>query len=378
MPSTQIFPLGKIATSDDVVDRREFIQETKLRLLNGNSVMLSGPRRTGKSSVSYEIIRQLQLEGCYTASVDLLYVNSIEELAAKLIQSILENRVGLLSQVPTVFRHLKEILSNSKLHAKIQDLDLGITFNGQKSPLELLETAIFTAEKMAEKDNKRMVILFDEFQELDRLGDDSLLKRLRSIFQHQERTSYYFLGSESSLLNTIFADRRQAFYRFATLITLPSIPNDEWKQYITTKLNNEHIDITDSAFSLLIGRTGGHPYCVMSVILNAYYYAKVNNTAEINAEVLNFAYEQSMTQLNIVYEDQWQQIRKFKGSDKTVLSILTGNPLYKKDDAVANVNRAIKNLTRLSIIEKGENRGEYHILEPMFGDWILRKTTTNN
>ena len=85
-----------------------------------------------------------------------------------------------------------------------------------------------------------------------------------------------------------------------------------------------------------------------------------------------------MTQLNIVYEDQCQQIRKFKGSDKTVLSILTGQPLYKKDDAVANVNRAIKNLTRLSIIEKGENRGEYHILEPMFGDWILRKTTTNN
>jgi uncharacterized protein len=67
--SQNIFPLGKIVSSCDVVDRNTFIQDTKFRLQDGNSVMLSGPRRTGKSSVAYEILRQLKEEGCYTASL---------------------------------------------------------------------------------------------------------------------------------------------------------------------------------------------------------------------------------------------------------------------------------------------------------------------
>jgi hypothetical protein len=32
--------------------------------------------------------------GAYTAAVDLFYVGSVEELATKLLQSVLENRTG--------------------------------------------------------------------------------------------------------------------------------------------------------------------------------------------------------------------------------------------------------------------------------------------
>lgn len=368
-----VFPLGRIVSSQDVVDRRPFIEETKLRLLQGNSVMLSGPRRIGKSSVAYEILRQLQRSDCYIAKVDLFHVTSIEEFATKLLQSVLENRTGILGQMTYALKQWKAMFQVGEVHAKIQDLELGLKLEAQTTPSDLLEIAIQTADKLATKDGKRMIVLFDEFQELERLGGEPLLKKLRSMFQQQENTVYFFLGSESSLLNTIFADRREAFYRFATFLQLPLVPENEWRLYIEDKLSQEHMRITESALKLLLERTGGQPYCVMSVMSNAYSNAKMSDLREMNAETLHLAYEQSISQLGIIYEEQWQEIRRFKGADIVLTSILLGNPLYQKENRVKNVNRAIQNLIRLSVIKKGENRGKYILLEPMFGDWIIRK-----
>ena len=35
------------------------------------------------------------------------------------------------------------------------------------------------------------MVLFDEFEEVERLGGDLLLKRMRAIFQRQEHTAYF-------------------------------------------------------------------------------------------------------------------------------------------------------------------------------------------
>ena len=369
-----LFPLGKIVSSEDVVDREEFIEETKLRLLQGQSAMLSGPRRIGKTSVAYEILRQLREEGAYVAKIDLFHVTSIEEMGTKLLQAILENRTGVLHQaVYTLKQWKKDLLASSEIHAKLYDLEMGLTLDRPQSPLDLLETAVQTAEKMASKDDKRMVILLDEFQELDRLGGETLLKRLRSLFQQQKHTTYFFLGSERSLLTTLFADRRQAFYRFATILPLPQIPYAKWRTYIVVKLKESVMTMTEPALDWLLDKTGGHPYCLMSVMSNAYLLAIMGHQDTINMEILYAAYERSMSQLEAVYEEQWQEIRNHKGLDHVLTSILLNQPIHHPTEGISNVSRAVQTLIRLSIIQKGEHRGKYHVMEPMFGDWVLRK-----
>lgn len=369
-----LFPLGKIVSSEDVVDREEFIEETKLRLLQGQSAMLSGPRRIGKTSVAYEILRQLREEGAYVAKIDLFHVTSIEEMGTKLLQAILENRTGVLHQaVYTLKQWKKDLLASSEIHAKLYDLEMGLTMDRPQSPLDLLETAVQTAEKMASKDDKRMVILLDEFQELDRLGGETLLKRLRSLFQQQKHTTYFFLGSERSLLTTLFADRRQAFYRFATILPLPQIPHAQWRAYIVEKLKESAMTMTEPALDWLLDKTGGHPYCLMSVMSNAYLVAIMGHQDTIHMEILYAAYERSMSQLEAVYEEQWQEIRSHKGLDHVLTSILLNQPIHHTTEGVSNVSRAVQTLIRLSIIQKGEHRGKYHVMEPMFGDWVLRK-----
>jgi hypothetical protein len=75
----------------------------------------------------------------------------------------------------------------------------------------LIDLALTAMERIAQKDKRRLIVLIDEFHEGDRPGGTALLKQLRSIMQRQQAASYLFLGSEPSLMQTVFADRGQAF-----------------------------------------------------------------------------------------------------------------------------------------------------------------------
>jgi len=367
------FPVGRVVDPADIVDREDFIREVKQRLLDGNSLMIAGARRIGKSSLAREVLRQLREEGAYTAQVDLFYVASIEEMAAKLVHSLLENRVGVMAQVSRAMEGIRKLLSRGEIRAKVHDLELGLTFGDHsQDPVALLENAIQLAERLGERDNKRVVVLLDEFQELERLGGEMLFKRLRALFQEQTHAVYLFLGSHTTLMQAIFADRRQAFYRFATLMSMPPIPEAAWKAYIFRRFEEHRMSMSDTGFRMLYERTGGHPYCMMAVSYNALVHAALEGLTNINAEVVDYAYEQTLAQLEAVYDGQWQELHRFKHADAVLMALVEGKRPYSLSIGRSNVTKAIDDLLRLSVIER-KSRGEYALVEPMFGEWLRRK-----
>ncbi|MBX6352579.1 MAG: ATP-binding protein [Thermoflavifilum sp.] len=369
-----VFPVGRIVEPPDLVDRSEFVGELRQRLLDGQSLMIAGPRRIGKSSLAREVLRQVREAGAYTAKVDLFYVTSVEEFASKFLQSILENRVGVIAQATRAMEGVRKLLSRAEIRAKLHDLELGITLgNRDADPLELLETAVMTAERLAARDGRRMVVLLDEFQEIDRLGGEPLLKRLRALFQEQSHTVYLFLGSQTTLMQTIFADRRQAFYRFAAMMVMPPIPENAWRDYVFKRFMENGMRLTETGFRLLYERTGGHPYCMMAVAYNALVYANLQGLQHVTADVMDFAYEQALSQLQAIYDVQWQELHRFKHADAVLMALVNGTRPYTLPLSRSQVAQGLEYLMRLSVIERGEGRGEYKLVEPMFGEWLKRK-----
>lgn len=106
----------------------------------------------------------------------------------------------------------------------------------------LLEYALDLAEILANRDSKNMVVLFDEFQDASRVaGHSDIYKRMRSHFQNHKSVSYLFLGSKEGMMNSLFGNRREAFYRFAVVLPIPPIPEDSWRMYISQKFKEQHI-----------------------------------------------------------------------------------------------------------------------------------------
>jgi len=376
MKVESVFPFGRPVAADDIVGREEFLDEIVKRLGDGHSIMLPGPRRIGKSSIAYEVLRRMSRDGAYTASIDLFYVTSLEEFATKLMKSVLENRTGVLGQTSRAMRGMRTVLGQAEIRAKIHDLELGLTVGREDvDPLEQLESAIALAESLSRRDDRRMVILLDEFQEMERLGGQPLLQRLRALLQQQTHTVYLFLGSQTTLMQTIFADRRQAFHRFATMLELPPVAPEAWSDYLSRRFADYGLSITESALNMTIERTGAHPYCLMAVAYSAYLHAALNHLASITADVVDFAYDQAMQHLRSIYDVQWQELHRFKHADAAFAAIVEGTAPYSLPLSSSLVTKAIQHLVRLSIIAKGPKRGAYALVEPMFGDWFRQQQT---
>ena len=116
----RLFPLGGPVSEKDIVDREDFLVSLGTRLLEGQSIMLAGPRRIGKTSLALEVLRQLKAKGSYIAFVDLFRYNTKKELSLAIIDACLENRSGLSKTTTALKDGLKKITGGAKLTAKVQ------------------------------------------------------------------------------------------------------------------------------------------------------------------------------------------------------------------------------------------------------------------
>ncbi len=301
--------------------------------------------------------------------MDLFRVTSVEELAVRLLASVAENRVGSWPRAVKSLAHLAEVLRTASVSAKLHDLELALSLAAPApSPVEALEVALAAGETMAARDGRRLVVLLDEFQEVERLGGPPLLQRMRSVMQSQPHCAYLFLGSEPSLLRTLFSQQTAAFSRFALPLSMPPVPDAAWREYLTRKLAQTGVTITDAAASLLLERTGGHPWCTMEVASEAWVLRGDGNA--IDAEHVAVAYGQALHRLSPVYEGLLLNVRRTRHADAVLGRIADGLPPYGGSVNSAAFTRALRHLTETGVLERGSGRGEYVLVEKMFGDWV--------
>lgn len=371
MPSNA-FPTGRPAAPEDVVDREEFMVEAVERLFMGNDVMLAGPRRIGKSSVAGEVQRRLQSRGTYTAYVDLFRTSSLEELATRLLEAVLANRTGPLAAVARGIQDLRRMLAPARVSATIHDLDLAVALVERPHgfPADTFELALATADRLAKHDQRRMVLVFDEFQDIDQLGGVSLQKRMRSVLQQQSHTACLFLGSQADLMEKLFGSPQAAFFRFATPMHLPPIPWAAWAAYLVDRLAAQHVTIDEPALALLAEKTGGHPHGVMVVMDAALMRTRLAGTAAITADDILYGYASALDTLGGLYAQQWIGVRARRNAPRVLMAVAEGRPPYAgRDTSAGSVAKAISWLTTEGLIASS-GRGEHHVMEPMFAAWL--------
>ena len=69
------------------------------------------------------------------------------------------------------------------------------SFDQKRPDIPLLEEVLTMPVKAAEKEGKRVVIVFDEFQQILEYESDTVERLLRSSIQHQTDVAYIFCGS---------------------------------------------------------------------------------------------------------------------------------------------------------------------------------------
>ncbi|WP_242839597.1 AAA family ATPase [Desulfofundulus thermocisternus] len=368
----KLFPVGGPVSEKDIVDREDFITSLQIRLGDGQSVMLAGPRRIGKTSIAYEVLRRLKEQGFYTASVDFFRLSNKREFAVSLINACLENRTGIRKTLDVLKDRAKAIAGMAKLTIKLEDLEFGFGFlHGEPDENALLDYALDLPEILATRDGRNMVVLFDEFQDASRVvSQEEIYKKMRSHFQNHKNVSYLFLGSKEGIMKALFSNRKEAFYRFAVILPIPSIPEDSWVTYITRKFAEQNIEVDSEITRGILQKTGGHPQDTMLVCSEIYYALLEAGKNTVTPKFVQLGYDRALLILAQIYDEILDELSQKSHVREVLKRIAAGNRVYSRKANPNEIKRALDYLMAKAIIEK-DGRGSYKFVEPMFQEYIL-------
>lgn len=368
--SNTLFPLGGPVAEDDIVDREDFLKSIQTRLADGQSIMLTGPRRIGKTSLALETLRQLKKQDFYVASVDFFRVSTKRELATAIIDACLENRTGIHRTMDALKGGIKTVTSATKLAMKLKGLEFSVTLPDKNTSDDiLLSYALDLPEKLAVADKKQTIVVFDEFQDAARIVGDEVFKLMRSHFQLHTKANYLFLGSKEGIMNNIFAGPDQAFYRFATILPLPPISSSAWTIYIKRKFEDKGIKCNDQVIKEIIKISGGHPQDTMLICSETYYLLLETGEKRLTIDSVQLGTNRALASLTPVFDGILDEL----GPAKRILTRLIQKlSIYEKGTHPTEIKRMVDMLINKGIIEKTD-RGAYVFVEPMLKEYLQKK-----
>jgi uncharacterized protein len=379
---TDLFPTDRPLPADLLIGRGEDVREIASTLAAGGHLIISGPRRTGKTSVCDAALRSLESEGRYVVEVDLFRIASAAELAEALVAHTIANRSAMrriVHQAREAGRLVADAAGVSAVIKSKTELgeELEIAFTPQmarRDPERYLDYALALPGEIARADGKRVIVFFDEFQEIagprTPYGDpDALTKRMRAIFQRSPGVSLLFAGSIEHLMRDLFTPRRRALSQFGGFHELRPIAPGDWMEGLRARFRLDDCEIDEPALSRLVELGEGHPRATMLIAQKAQMASVLLDTRKIDLTVVEQGYRAAL-------EGEWmsheQSVERLRDSHRYALQvarrIAQGDPPYR-DLPRNSVRRALEGL-RGAGIARSEGRGRWRITDPLLARYL--------
>jgi hypothetical protein len=382
MYNTNPFTFGMLAQDEAFVDREPELTALVADMRSGQDVVLLAPRRYGKSSLALRAMREAAAEGTLVAYCDLLRTPTKERLAGALARAITDELLspvdGLLERATAVVRGLRV---RPSLEVDPDRVGVRFTFETARNPADIDDTLERLLELPAEigaERRRRVVLVFDEFQEIVRL-DPALPNLMRSVFQTQAAVAHLYLGSKRHVMSSLFDDRNEPFWRSARQVELGRIPRDAFAGYLHARFAATERDADTDAVVQLLELTDGHPYA--SQELAFFTWGHVPRGHHTRVDDVRAGLEDALRAEHNNLERLWDGITT---NARLVLLALRSGPLHLFSEetrrahglpAATFVQRAAKSLQRDDVIERTAD-GRYTIAEPFLPQWLDRLTPT--
>ncbi|MBN1184046.1 MAG: ATP-binding protein [Bacteroidales bacterium] len=357
------FKFGSIVDDPHFTDREKEISRVMSLLNSDNHLIIISPRRFGKSSLIFKVVKQTIRP---VISIDFQIITTVEDFAAQLLKRIY--RIYHFEKVKQIVRNFR-IIPTISINPVNNEVD--ISFQPVSAQLPMLEDVMNLMEKLS-NERKKLIVVMDEFQEAPRINPD-LLNHLRSIIQHHKHINYVFLGSQESLMREIFEKKKSPFYHFGMLMPLGKIPREDFKAYLIKGLHTvtrNNVLLSEEILNI----TNCHPYYTQQL---AFVVWNILNQKSVSDIPVRQAINELIRMHDMDYEILWNT---FNRTDKKVLiglSLSGLTPLmeafFRKYNigAPSTAYSSLKRLLRNGYIVKNDNK--YEIDDPFLSLWIKER-----
>ncbi len=374
-PVANPFRFGALALGEAFADREEERAELVSDIRNGQDVVVFAPRRCGKSSLVWSAIQALEREGILAAHVDVMTAPTKERLASALASSIYERIASPLEQIRdkalAPFRNL-QIQPTVTIDPGDGSLSFSFALGRRENDLDAtLERLLQLPAELGGSGNRRTALVMDEFQEIVEV-DPNLPRLLRAVVQRQPDVAHVYLGSKRHVMEEIFSNANEPFWRSAKPIELGTIPADAFHAFVMERFRSSGKEAEEEAVRELLAITQGHPYATQELSYFLWEQVAEGTTASVPhlRDALAAVLRSEHAHFTLLWEDASSVQRLVLGA----LAREPGRPFtaaYRERHnlpAATNVQKALGALEKREVV--AGSGGAYRIVEPFLAEWL--------
>lgn len=370
------FSLKELSLEEPFCDREKEMKELTSHALNFANVVLYSPRRYGKTSLVKRVQRVVQQRDTVTIYVDFFGVESLEAVANKFATYL----YSYCHHNENLFRRAMKFISLWRPVIK-PDPEMGVTITAepttQVNGLKLLEETFSLFGAFAKENGPGFFVVLDEFQEITELRESKQIEgALRSQIQNHRNVSYFFVGSRRRILLDIFNDERRPFYKSAINYALERLPKKEAIDFVIERFRAGGKMCPPDIASRIYEKVRGYPYYLQRVPYSMYEISGKTIKEEDYEKALRNALQEEkplfQAQLERLYP-VWKQLLYALSRDPVASPLSTTYLKRHNLSSPGSTQPALKNLVILDYIERWDEDGCYHIVDPLF-DLYLKQS----
>ncbi len=364
------FPAG-LALGEAFCNRVKERGTIKSSILKNEHIVVSSPRRYGKTSLITQVINENDLPH---SSIDLLaatntqYVkNAILLGVAELLPQILPKKKVIIDKVLNIFKSL-----NPKISASVINVGITVEFSSKQPATQSITSALMALDQVAQEVDKRIVILMDEFQQISSIADyHSTEASIRHALERSKNLSYIFSGSNRHILEQMFNDKSRPLYKHCKIIRLERIHAEDFIAFVQNAAKQKwdsHLSM--GAAEAIIRVTERHTFYVNYLCRQLWNLKHPPKEEDVIKE-----WEQCVQDQLIWITDD---VANMTANQRAIISVLVTEPtkeifglhfLEKAGLQAASVRRAVQTLQKNNVVYKDQS-GVYHVLDPAIASYL--------
>ncbi len=375
---TNPFRYGALALDDAFTNREAELAELLTDILNGQDVVVFAPRRYGKSSLVWRVSQQAIEQDVLVAHVNLMTTPTAERLAEKLAETIHDDLASTLFRARERLRVFSGLRITPVVTVDPNTGKLGFTFDSGRQPQDLdatLERLLELPGQLAAERGRKVALVLDEFQEIVDIDPD-LPRLMRSVFELQPDVAHVYLGSKRHMLERIFNDENEPFWRSAKQMELGVIAPALFRGYIDAQFARTGRRVDPDIVERVLDATLGHPYATQELCY--FLWGETPEGGVAGGDEYEAALEKLLRAEHAHFGLVWEKAARAQRLVLQALAREPGRPLtgdYRRRHGLpgpSSVQRALDAVVKDELVTRDE-RGEYRIAEPFLGEWLRRE-----
>lgn len=371
------FEYGGIVRSDYFCNRTAELRDLKRAIENGDNLFIFSERRFGKSSLILRALSELPKKEYLQVYIDLWPTDGEGAFIAVFAKAVTEafstTPDKMLDFARGAFASLRpSVTVNSEGNAEIQ---FGV--NKQNPSAYTMDEILDAPVKAAERLKKKVVVVFDEFQQVMEYESDIVERRLRSTIQKHDQVSYIFSGSRKHLIQKMVLDKTRPLYRAGGHYPLGPIALSHWQSYIGDRFSKSGRSISSDLIDLIFSLTQGHPFYTQALCHALWELAE--QETPVSSQLIEQSIALLLRREDYAYTNLWdslatnqRRLLEALASENERVKPFTGDFVRKYGmKTSSNVQRAITALIARDLIDQEEDG--YFILDRFLRLWIQKR-----